>query len=213
MTLVGQGQGGETAAVELHEAIRRRRMVRSFTSEAVEPAVVDRLLDGARRSPSAGNTAGAAFVVLEEADTERYWAVALPGEARAGFGWPGLLRAPVLVVVTTSPSAYVARYGEADKATTGLGSGADAWPVPYWFVDAGMAVDRLLLGAVDAGLGACFFGLFNHERSVLAALEVPDGWRAAGTVAIGHPGVDDRPGRSARRRRPSLPEVVHRRRW
>jgi nitroreductase len=199
--------------VELHEAIRRRRMVRSFTAEAVAPALVDRLLDGARRAPSAGNTAGTAFVVLEGVETERYWEVALPGEARAGFGWPGLLRAPVLVVVTTSPAAYVARYAEPDKGTAGLGADPSAWPVPYWFVDAGMAVDRLLLGAVDAGLGACFFGLFSHERPVLEALGVPDGWRAAGTVALGRPGGDDRPGRSAGRRRPSLAEVVHRRRW
>ncbi len=188
-------------------------MVRSFTSDRVEPAVVDRLLDGARRSPSAGNVAGTAFVVLEGADTEQYWEVTLPGEDRTRFGWPGLLRAPVLVVVTTSPVAYAARYAEADKAATGLGSGPDAWTVPYWFVDAGMAVDRLLLGAVDAGLGACFFGLFAHEHPVLAALGVPDGWRAAGTVALGHPDHDDRPGRSAQRRRPPLPEVVHRRRW
>jgi nitroreductase len=68
---------------------------------------------------------------------------------------------------------------------------------------------------VDAGLGACLFGLFEHEAAVLAALGVPDGWRAVGTVAIGHPApdADAQPGRSASRGRRPLDEVLHRGGW
>jgi len=84
--------------------------------------------------------------------------------------------------------------------------------VPYWWVDGGMAVEHLLLGAVDAGLGACFFGLFDHETAVLAALGVPDGWRALGCVAVGHPAPDE-PGRSATRPRHRLGAVLHRGGW
>jgi hypothetical protein len=62
-------------------------------------------------------------------------------------------------------------------------------------------------------LGACFFGLFEHEAAVLAALGVPDGWRAVGTVAVGHPAPDDEPGRSATRPRPAVDEVLHRGGW
>ena len=39
------------------------------------------------------------------------------------------------------------RYAEEDKARTGLGAGADAWAVPYWWVDGGMAAMTLLLAA------------------------------------------------------------------
>lgn len=199
--------------MELSEILRRRRMVRDFTSEPVDPLVVDRLLDGGRRAPSAGNVDGRAFVVLEGAETARYWDVTLPPGRRASFGWPGLVRAPVLVVVVASPPAYVDRYAEADKAATGLGAEVDAWAVPYWHVDGGMAAMAVLLGAVDAGLGACFFGLFDHEEAVLGALGAPDGWRAVGTIALGHPGPDDRAGRSAARPRPPLDGVVHRGGW
>jgi nitroreductase len=106
----------------------------------------------------------------------------------------------------------VERYGEPDKAATGLGAGPGAWPVPYWWVDAGMAAEHLLLGAVEAGLGACFFGLFDHEAAVLAALAVPSGWRAVGTIALGHPAPDE-PGQSAARPRPPLDEVRHGGTW
>jgi nitroreductase len=188
-------------------------MVRAFTRDLVAPATVDALVDLARRAPSAGHSQGWAFVVLEgPAQTARYWDVALPGARRSTFRWPGLVDAPVLIVALVEPRAWVDRYAEPDKASTGLGAGATAWPVPYWWVDGGMAVEHLLLGAVDAGLGACFFGLFDHEAEVLRALGVPDGWRALGTVAVGHPAPDE-PGRSVARGRRSLGAVLHRGGW
>ncbi|MGK2950151.1 MAG: nitroreductase family protein [Acidimicrobiales bacterium] len=199
--------------MELSDAIRRRRMVRAFTQQPIPPSVVDGLVDLARRAPSAGHSQGWAFVVLAGVEqTARYWDVTLPPERRSSFRWPGLVGAPVLIVCLVRPDTWVERYAEPDKASTGLGAAEEAWPVPYWWVDAGAAVEHLLLGAVDAGLGACFFGLFDHEAAVLAALGVPAGWRAVGTVALGHPAPDE-PGRSADRGRRDLDDVLHRGGW
>lgn len=200
-------------AGEVTAAVGDRRMVRAFTGDPVDPSVVDGLVDLARRAPSAGHSQGWAFVVLSGSEeTARYWDITLPAERRAGFRWPGLVAAPVLVVALVRPGAWVERYAEDDKAATGLGGGEETWPVPYWWVDGGMAVENLLLGAVEAGLGACFFGLFDHEAAVLAALGVPPGWRAVGTVALGHPAPDE-PGRSSTRGRRPLSEVIHRGHW
>jgi nitroreductase len=173
--------------MEVSDAIRRRHMVRSFAPDPVPPGEVDRLLDLARRAPSAGNTQACAFVVLEGEATARLWDITLPPERRGAFRWQGLLAAPVVVLPLVRPDAYPRRYAEADKAGTGLGEGLDAWPVPYWWVDGGMVVEALLLATTDAGLGALFYGLFDHEAAVLAALGVPDGWRSLGAVALGHP--------------------------
>jgi nitroreductase len=189
-------------------------MVRSFRPDPLDPAVVRDLCDLARRAPSAGNSQGTAFVVLDEPDAVAgYWDLTLPAPRRDGFRWPGLLAAPVLVLVAVRPGAYVERYAEPDKAGTGLGEGEAAWPVPYWWVDAGAAAEHLLLGAVDAGLGACLFGLFDHEPAVAASLGVPDGWRLVAAIALGRPAGDEPSGRSADRPRPPLDEVVHRNRW
>src|SRR4051812_42726010 len=99
--------------MELRDVVRRRRMVRSFTDEPVAPEVLDGVLDLARRAPAAGNADGRAYLVLEGSGTARYWDVALPaGPARDRFGWPGLVAAPVLVVVLASPERYVERYAE-----------------------------------------------------------------------------------------------------
>ncbi len=198
--------------MELSDAIRARRMVRAFDGRPVAPQVVDGLIDLARRAPSAGNTQPWSFVVLEGEQTARLWDVTLPTDRRPGFRWQRLIDAPVVVVPLVAPAAYAERYAEDDKAATGLGAGVEAWPVPYWWVDGGMAVHGLLLAAVDAGLGALFYGLFEHEAAALAALGVPDGWRALGAVALGWPAADE-PGRSAARPRPPLGSVIHRGAW
>ena len=188
-------------------------MVRAFTDAPVAPEIVDGLIDLARRAPSAGNSQGVAFVALEGSEqTSRYWDVALPPEKRTAFGFPGLVTAPVLLLALVRADTWVERYAEPDKVAHGLGAGADAWPVPYWWVDGGMAVEHVLLGAVDAGLGACFFGLFDHEPAVAAALGIPEGWRALGTIALGHP-APDTPGLSASRPRRTVDEVLHRGSW
>jgi nitroreductase len=188
-------------------------MVRSFDGRPIDPTVLDRLLDAARRGPSAGSSQGLDLLVLEgEGQTGRYWETTFPDAARrASFRWQGLFRAPVLLVPYVSATAYAERYAEADKVATGLGE-ESAWPVPYWWVDGGIGVGLLLLAAVDEGLGACLFGQFEHEPAVRTAFGVPHDRRALGTVAVGHP-VPDEPGRSAGRRRRPLGEIVHRGRW
>lgn len=183
-------------------------MVRAFESRAIDEDVLDRVLDAGRRVPSAGNAQGVDLLVIDE--PERYWSLTFPS-GREGFRWQGLFEAPILVVPIVDPGTYARRYSEPDKARTGLGA-VDAWTVPYWWVDGGMAVQNLLLAAVDAGLGALFFGIFEHEPAVKAAFGIPDDRRIAGVVALGYP-VPDEPGQSAQRPRRRLDEVVHRNRW
>lgn len=198
--------------MELRDAARRRRMVRSFEATPVAGDAVDRILDTARRGPSAGFTQGTQFLVLSgPEETARYWDVALPAGDRGAFAWPGLLRAPVLVLVLSDKDAYLDRYAEPDKGWTDRDE--SRWPVPYWDVDAGMAAMLLLLAAVDEGLGAVFFGVFEGWDGVRRRLGVPERMRCVGVVALGHPAGDDRPSGSVARGRRPLDDVVHRGRW
>lgn len=192
--------------------IRRRRMVRSYDGRPLDPAVVDRLLAAAVRAPSAGFTQGWAFVVLEGPDqTERFWSRTLPPGRRDGFQWPGLLRAPVLVLPLASPQAYRDRYAEPDKGSTPPDE--QEWPVPYWDVDCAFATMLLLLAAVDEGIGALFFALPRGHDELLADLGVPPGLHPIGAVALGHPAGDDRPSSSLARGRRPVDQVVHRGGW
>ncbi len=184
-------------------------MVRSFRSDPIPAETLDEMLDLARRAPSAGNTQATAFIILDtEARRSLYWDVTLPAGHRPGFTWPGLLNAPVLVLVTTSSDAYLDRYRESDKSRVGLGAGEEAWAVPYWWVDAGAVIQNLLLLCVERGLGACLFGPFDHEAAVAAAVELEADRRIVATIAIGVPDQSDRSGRSVGRNRPGLDQVI-----
>ena len=189
-------------------------MIREFEDRPVQADQLSEILDNARRAPSAGNTQACEFLVLEgPEDVARYWSTTLPTPRQATFRWQGLLHAPVLVVITTSPSAYVERYAEGDKSHTSLGSSQEAWAQPFWWFDAGAVAQNMLLLAVDEGLGACLFGVFDHEAAIKSAFGIPDDRRVVCTIAIGHPKDGGEPGRSAMRRRPKLESITHRGRW
>ena len=201
--------------MNVRAALESRRSCRSFLDRSLPSGLVDALVDRARRTPSAGNTQGVGFLVLEGSEqTAAYWGITLPERDRAAFPWPGLLLAPALVVVYADAGRYLERYAEPDKASTGLGGSDGDWPIPYWFVDAAFSAMALQLLAVDEGLGCCFFGLFGNEPAVARRFGVPEGQRAIGAVAIGHPAPDDqRPSASAGRGRRPLDDVLHRGHW
>lgn len=187
-------------------------MTRAFAPQPIDRDVLGEIVALASRAPSAGKTQGWHLVVLEGPDTERFWSASLPVDRRERFAWPQLLAAPVIAVVLSDPQAYVARYREDDKAATGLGESTDAWPAPFWTIDAAMAAMTMLLAAEDRGLGALLFGVFHHEAEVRTALQIPDSLEIVAAIALGHP-LESPAGRSASRRRRSPDEIIHWGRW
>ncbi|MGH9044800.1 MAG: nitroreductase family protein, partial [Acidimicrobiales bacterium] len=157
--------------MNLRETIEKRRMVRSFSSEPLDPKQLENLLRTSLRAPSAGNTRGVAWLTLLGAQTAMYWEHATTKDWRSNATrFPGLARAPVIALCLCSPKLYLRRYGEPDKLRSGLGTGEEAWPVPYWFGDAAFVTMQLLLGVAEAGLGASFLGNFRNEARLLRSL-------------------------------------------
>ncbi len=195
--------------MEFFEAVRRRRMVRNFHPDPVPKATIERILDRARRAPSAGFTQGQSFVVITDADTRRRIAELAHEEEYVAEGFdPWISSAPVHVVVCTSEAAYRARYAEPDKARAAK---ADEWPIPYWHVDAGAVLMLLLLAVVDEGLEAGFAGSHNLGP-ISELLGIPPETTPIGLVTIGR-GAPDRRSGSLRRGRIPLDEVIHWEKW
>jgi nitroreductase len=204
--------GCDIEAMELSEAIRTRRMTRSYTDEPVDPAVVDAMLDAAVRAPSAGFSQGWDFLVLAELpQVARYWAVTTDPDREPDRWLRGMRRAPVLIVAFSHRDAYLDRYAEPDKGWTDRDEAR--WPVPYWHMDTAMAVMLMLLTAQDAGLGSCFFGVPARAfDAVRQAFGVPGDRTPVGVVSVGHRAEELVRGSAVRGRRP-LSEVVHRGAW
>ena len=194
-------------------------MTRGFSTQPVDPKLISQIVDLASRAPSAGKTQGWHALVITASDTAKFWDDTLAVEKREGFRWKQLLDAPVIALVFADPLAYVERYSEDDKAHTGLGASAEAWPTPYWTVDASFAAMTMLLAAEDAGLGALFFAVFNGEKELRTRLCVPDALQLIGAIAIGWPLESDElnakasASASANRTRRSADQIIHLNGW
>jgi nitroreductase len=202
-------------SMEFQDVVRRRRMVRRYADRPVAAEVVDRMLDNAVRAPSAGFSQGWSFLVLDRAaDVDRFWASTTTDATAPPSRWlTGMRTAPVVIVALTSKAAYLDRYAEQDKGWTDREE--RRWPVPYWYVDAGMASLLILQTAVDEGLGACFFGIPRERIPVFREeFGVPDEQLPVGAITVGHRADDlGAPGSPARRPRRTTEDVVHRGGW
>ena len=195
--------------------VRRRRMVRNYSSEPVDRAVLDRVLGNALRAPSAGFSQGWAFLVLDTADdVAAFWRATAGDRTEQPGSWlSGMMTAPVVVVPLSNKDAYLDRYAEPDKGWTDRAE--ERWPVPYWHLDTAMASLLMLLTVVDEGLGACFFGIEPERVEQLReTFGVPAPYTPIGALTVGHRVEDPGPpGSAASRSRRPLDEVVHRGRW
>ena len=206
--------------MQFADCVRSRKMVRSFSSAPVAPELVDQIVDLASRAPSAGKTQGWHILVLQDGETSKFWNITLPTEKRSSFKWKHLLDAPIIGLVFADSAAYVARYSEPDKSSTGLGAGESSWPTPYWTVDASFATMTLLLAAHDVGLGALFFAVFSGEAELRNLLGVPPDLQLIGAVAMGWPRTQDlsvdgsnQNGSSASRKRRTPSQIAHFGKW
>jgi nitroreductase len=200
--------------MNFYEIIRKRRMVRSFTDEPVAPEIVDRIMDAARRGPSAGYSQGVEFLVITDDATREL--IAAPGDAVfKTSGHRNFVRqAPVHIVICANPEIYRERYREPDKMRVRSRVDDDTlWAIPYWHTDAGAAMMIILLAAVHEGIAAAFVGVIAPLRE---ALGIPEPYIPIGVALLGHEAPDARQygdvSATKRPRRP-LSEVVHRERW
>jgi nitroreductase len=190
--------------MEFQDVVRRRHMVRTFTSDPVPQAALDRILDNAVRGPSAGFSQGQAFLVLTGEDLPKFWAVANEAVHESAQ------TAPLVIVPMSCKRVYLDRYAEPDKGWTDRDE--SRWPVPFWHIDTGMAALLILLTVVDEGLAALYFGIVPERvQPFREAFGVPDDHEPIGAIAIGH-NAEAAPRDLRARRRPAQ-DVIHYGRW
>jgi nitroreductase len=202
--------------MEFQDVVDRRRMIRNYAEEPVDPAIVERALRNATHAPSAGFSQGWGFLLLDTADDVRRWweATTDPESLADPDDWlTGMMRAPVVIVPCSSKAAYLRRYAESDKGWTD--EAESRWPVPFWHMDTAMASLLILQTAVDEGLGACFFGIpVDKLGAVRETFAIDPAFDPVGVITLGHRVPDTgNAGSPARRRRKPIDDVVRRGRW
>lgn len=196
--------------MNFYDLVKKRRMVRNFTDEPVSNEAIERILDTARRGPSAGFTQGQDFIVVTDEAMKQKLAEFCTEKSYTEMGFdPFISKAPVLIVPCTNENAYHQRYQQPDK-TKDDGSEIN-WPVPYWFMDVGHAVMLILLAVIQEDLAAGFAG-FHQLQAAKDALGIPDEVTPVGVIPIGH-AASDKKSDSLKRGRRETNQQVHLGKW
>jgi nitroreductase len=171
--------------VETWDAIRSRRNVRSYGEQAIAPQDLDRILEAARRTPSAGNQQAWDFVVCT--DREQLTQLARVGSAA------GHVAGSAATIVLVAPRSDDAQQRDLIQ------------------FDLGQASMSVMLAAADLGIGSAHAGV-DDQKLAQRLLGVPEDRFCALLIALGAPA--DRPLSPIQRpdRRP-FTDVVHRGHW
>lgn len=163
--------------------LKERRSVRGFSSSPVPREGIMKILEAAIWAPSAGNVQPWYFYVVTSPEKKE-------SLARAAYGQRFIAEAPVCVVVCAEPERSYYHYGNRGRNL-------------YCYQDTAAACQNILLAATALGLGACWVGAFDEEKTC-RYLNIPRGRRPVALVPIGYPAEQglSRPGRK------SLQQVV-----
>jgi FMN reductase [NAD(P)H] len=199
--------------MDLREILKRRRMVRHYTGDAVPRETLERIVATVRRAPSAGFSQGQRLLVVDDPGLLADLAT-LAGESEDPELEPWFPSAPAHVLVLTREADYHERYRSDDKLQDGK---EIEWPVPFWYVDAGATLMLILLAAVDEGLSAGVYGVpVDQDPAWRALLDIPDELRIVAGVTVGRgapdPGWSGKTSRATQRRK-TLDEIVKWNRW
>ncbi len=150
------------------DAIRHRRSVRAYAPRSISEEVLQRMRNALRLAPSACNLQPWHFIWVTDAALRRQL-----GQAAHGQAW--IAQAPVIVVACGRPQQAYPRMG-------GSGNSVD--------IDVSIALDHLMLAAVDEGLGTCWIGSFA-EHEVKRLLDIPRQAKVVALTPLGYPASSD----------------------
>ena len=158
--------------MEVLEAIRSRRSVRSYRSDAVSDEQLEAVLDAARWAPSWANTQCTRFVVVREQRTKDRLAEALnPGNPATA----AISEAPVVIAACAVLGKAGYKKGE---ACTEKGD--------WYMFDAGLAMQNLALAAHALGLATVHVGLVDAKKAA-EILQLPPGVAFVEMMPLGYP--------------------------
>ncbi|KXA90560.1 hypothetical protein AKJ57_04055 [candidate division MSBL1 archaeon SCGC-AAA259A05] len=165
--------------MNVEEAIRKRRSVRSYKSEDIPREKVEKLMESIRLAPSATNRQKWKFVIVEDNGKIE----GLKDCTKHKF----MAQAPYIIAGVSTDPDYVMPNGKA------------AGPI-----DLSIAIDHLTLKATEEELGTCWIGGFDQDCAK-QVLGVPDDLEI---VALTPLGVPEKPLAEISKDRKKVDEII-----
>jgi nitroreductase/NAD-dependent dihydropyrimidine dehydrogenase PreA subunit len=165
---------------ELTEGLlNSRRSIRAFKTDPIERPTLEKLLDVARRAPTASNSQKVGWIMIQDPAQTRRLAEGVMGWMRRSNAMPLFLKMwdqGREVVLRGAPHAVLA-----------------CAPTDYaWAdVDCAIALTHLELAASSLKLGACWAGILvralSQDPDLAKTLPIPEGSKVSGALMLGVP--------------------------
>ncbi|MEW5783507.1 MAG: nitroreductase family protein [Bacillota bacterium] len=173
--------------MDLYRALVERRSIRKYKPDPVSPEKVKKVLEAARIAPSWKNMQCWKFIVISNVVRKEQLSACL----HEGN--------PAVRAIKTAPQVIALC---ADPQESGNLDGKD-----YYLLDAGLAMQQLMLAAYAEGLGTCWVAWFD-EAKARAVLKSPPEYRIVAMTPLGVPETQSSP-----RPRKDLREIVYAEEW
>ncbi len=181
--------------MEFSEVVSSRRSIRKFTGQDISAETVRLLLDAARLAPSGSNIQPARFVVARSLDAKKDLARYTP--------YKFIIKASVIFVCCADVSSIATRDRrieellkegafdgvEMDMNDPSAAAGAitdEAAVRAYLSMNVAIAIEHIVLKAVDLGLGSCWLGRFDRDK-VKEYLALDESIYPVLLLPVGHP--------------------------
>ncbi|MGV9199343.1 MAG: nitroreductase family protein [Promethearchaeia archaeon] len=152
--------------MDFEQVVYKRRTIRRYKQEPLSEETLKKLIDYARVAPAGMNFQAVEYILVLNEDKRKKlfpllrWAAALPRGKRA----PKKGRRPMAYIIVL--------------LNTEIKKAAD--------FDVGAAVENILLGAVNHGLGACWMGSINRKK-IKQLFDIPDNYEIKQVISLGVP--------------------------
>jgi len=199
----------KASKLEVFEAITKRRSIRKYKDETLSERQIRQLLEAARLAPSGCNVQPWRFIIVKNKQLKKKL-------RQASFNQEFVEDAPVVIVccgdllswkttrkrtqealnrdnIDLSSECETALKGRVDRAVA-----AEMYErIPSTLLNVAIAIEHIVLEAVELGLGSCWIRLFDEDR-VRQLLSLPDHIFVVALLPVGVPDEEPAP-------RPRLP--------
>ena len=150
-------------SVDITKIIKERRSIRVYKEDVIPAEIIEKMIESATWSPSSCNRQPWHFIIVKNDELKKVLSLSVGGQKI-------LLSAPAVIVICINTSLYWNLKG-------------DLAP----FIDAGVAMQNMLLTAHSLGIGACPIAGHIKEDVVKDVLNIPDEYKIMAYVTFSYP--------------------------
>ncbi len=151
------------------DEILKRRSIRAYKPDPVEPEKLSRIMEAGRAAPTSRNAQEWKILLVEDKDLRNRLVEAASPHQQF------LKQAPFILAGCGLNTEYIMRCGH-----------------PGYIIDVSIVLDHISLQAAREGLGTCWIGSF-YEDKAREVLQIPDHIRIVQLMSLGYPAASPRP--------------------